>query len=551
MMTFARLALPLLVLSLAPPLASAQPAAVPPRPLSLEEALDLAEARSERIAIARAGVQRAEGEEVRARSELYPQLSASASYDRALASEFSGLFDDPGGAPPCDPFVAPAGAGLEERVRELERAVDCGATGPSLGTGFGNFDELPFGRRNTYRVNLQFSQNLYSGGRIAAGRAIAAAATASAELDLAAARAELLLDVVRAYYDAALAGRMVEIAEASYEQADAILAQTRLGFETGTQPEFELLRAQVTRDNLLPQTIRRRSERDIARLRLKQLLDLPADETIALSTAFDGETLPPPARFAAAAVMEVAAGSQGPSASGPGAAARSVIRQAESAVRQSEAALDIAQAQRRPSLSVTSTYGEVAYSTVPSLGDFRRNWTVGAVAQVPLLTGGRIRADQMVARANIAEAQARLQQIRELALVDSETAVEELRAAQAAWEASAGTVGQARRAYEIAELRYREGVSTQLELNDARLLLVQAQASRAQSARDLQVARARLALLPDLPLGLIGPSSGAATAGAPAGGAAPPQPPPPAAPAPRPGVQLTGASGGMTGARQP
>ncbi len=55
-------------------------------------------------------------------------------------------------------------------------------------------------------------------------------------------------------------------------------------------------------------------------------------------------------------------------------------------------------------------------------------------------------------------------------------------------------------AYEIAELRYREGLSTQLELSDARLLLQQAQANRAQAARDVQVARVRLALLPDLPL---------------------------------------------------
>jgi outer membrane protein TolC len=50
-------------------------------------------------------------------------------------------------------------------------------------------------------------------------------------------------------------------------------------------------------------------------------------------------------------------------------------------------------------------------------------------------------------------------------------------------------------------VRYRNGVSTQLELTDARLLLQQAEANRAIAARDLQVARARVALLPDLPLG--------------------------------------------------
>ena len=62
-------------------------------------------------------------------------------------------------------------------------------------------------------------------------------------------------------------------------------------------------------------------------------------------------------------------------------------------------------------------------------------------------------------------------------------------------------MSQAARAYDIADVRYRAGVSTQLELSDSRLLLQQAEANRAQAARDLQVARARVALLADLPLG--------------------------------------------------
>jgi outer membrane protein TolC len=70
-----------------------------------------------------------------------------------------------------------------------------------------------------------------------------------------------------------------------------------------------------------------------------------------------------------------------------------------------------------------------------------------------------------------------------------------------AWESSAGTVQQANRAYEIADVRYGAGVSTQLELSDARVQRQQAEANRALAARDLQVARARVALLPDLPVG--------------------------------------------------
>jgi outer membrane protein TolC len=115
--------------------------------------------------------------------------------------------------------------------------------------------------------------------------------------------------------------------------------------------------------------------------------------------------------------------------------------------------------------------------------------------------------------------------VSELAALDARSAWAELVAARAAWDSSAGTIEQANRAYRIAEVRYDAGVSTQLELADARLLLVQAEANRAQAARDLQIARARVALLPELPLGVGQPGGG--------GGFQPGTPPRPAPPAPQ------------------
>jgi outer membrane protein TolC len=126
---------------------------------------------------------------------------------------------------------------------------------------------------------------------------------------------------------------------------------------------------------------------------------------------------------------------------------------------------------------------------------------VGATVAMPLFEGGRLKANELSARADLAEAEARLRQARELADLDAATARQDLIAAEAVWAASAGTVQQAERAYQIAELRNREGLSTQLELSDARLALQVAQTTRASAARDLQLARARVALLPNLPVG--------------------------------------------------
>jgi outer membrane protein TolC len=128
------------------------------------------------------------------------------------------------------------------------------------------------------------------------------------------------------------------------------------------------------------------------------------------------------------------------------------------------------------------------------------DWTVSLGLQLPIFTGGRIGGDVAVARANVNQAELRLQQARELAEVDARNSMIQLEAAQAAWQASAGTVEQASRAYHIAELRYREGISTQTELLDSRIQLQQAQAARARAARDLQVSKVRMALLPALPI---------------------------------------------------
>ncbi len=479
-----------------------------PQTLTLDAALALAEKTSEQLTIAEAGVTRADSTERRVRSEWLPQVSALASYDRALASEFEGVFDSLG--TPCTPFTVNTQAPLTDRVGEIERALrDCPPTGNVFGGetdgGSGEDVSLPFGRPNTYRLNLGVSQNIYTGGRLAAQQERARLGRANAAITLTSTRAQLALEVARAYFDAALSDRVVAIAEATLGQAEQTAEQVRQQREAGRMAEFDLLRSQVARDNQKPEVIRRRNARDVAYLRLKQLLEIPLDTPLQLAADLEQPVLAAPAERLAAAIAAAESGTDG--------RVRTAVTQAENDVSQREADVKIVRAQRLPSVAISTTYGPVAYPSVfPGFGDFRTNWTVGATAQMPLFTGGRIKAEEVSARADVTETQARLRLARELATLDDASARLELANARAAWEATAGTVQQARRAYEIAELRYREGLSTQVELADARLLLQQSQVSRAQAARDVQLARVRLAVLPELPLDATGTAAAAAQA---------------------------------------
>src|SRR5688572_33139448 len=98
----------------------------PVRRLSLEEALEIGARASESIGIARAGVDRARGQQRQARSELFPQLTGSASYTRTIRSQFSAFADDSASSEPppeeCRRFAADPAAPIGERLDSLESA---------------------------------------------------------------------------------------------------------------------------------------------------------------------------------------------------------------------------------------------------------------------------------------------------------------------------------------------------------------------------------------------------------------------------------------------
>jgi len=435
-----------------------------PLVLSLDEALRRAEAQSESLVISGAGESRAKAGLGRANSQRYPQVAFTGAYDRTLASEFSGIFDNSNN------------------------------TGTDSGGDNTDFSELPFGQANTWRMNFSLTQSLYSAGRISAQRQQATAGIRSAELGTTSAKALMQLDVARAYFDAALSDRLATIAQSGYEQADAAYQQTRQSFDAGRQSEFEVLRAQVQRDNQRPAVIRARANRDAAYLRLRRLLELPADTDIRLDVDLEAAALPAPAPFADS-LSEVQRSVD--------IAFRTTLEQAELDVRVRQLGITVVQAARRPAVSFVSAFGLTNYPKhiYPDFGKIRNNWTLGAQVTMPVFMGFLAQAETRAARADLTEAEARLKQARELATLQRATALKDLEAAQAAWEATAGTIAQAARAYEIADLRFREGLSTQLELSDSRLALQAAQANRAQAARDLQLSRARVALLPHLPVG--------------------------------------------------
>ncbi len=453
-----------------------------PLNISLADALRMAESVSHTVRAASAGVLRARGQQAQARAQYFPQLGATAGYQRTLQSQFQEI----------------------TKGDESTAGGNGGSSDTSSSGGFGSIGKI-FASPVTETITLNFSQNLFTAGRLGASNAAAGAARTAAEIGLDAARAQMALDVAQAYYDAVAAGQLAQIADSTLAQAERSLQHTTLAHEVGSASEFDLLRARVARDNQRPVVIQSRGNRDVALLRLRQLLGVPLSQPLALTTSIRDEGVAAAAGPATVDRPIEIPGTAVAITPDTSAARRSTVRQAEANVTAQRAALRAANWQRLPSLQVTSTYQRFGYpadgAIFPnSFGQFYPNWTMTAGFSFPLFTGGRLSGDRMVAEANLTEAEEGLAQAREFAALDARTATVQLEQAHAAYASSVGTDEQAAKAYSIAEVRQQEGISTQVELQQARTQYEQARLNRVIAAKELELARLRVALLKDLPL---------------------------------------------------
>lgn len=412
--------------------------------LTLEVAVQRALSQSEEVRLAQAQVDEMNGQVREAFSGALPQINGSVTYTRQFASIFSGL-----------------------------------SGGNNGDTTFSNlFKNSPFGAPNAWALDLTASQLLFSGGKVGAGLAAAKSARQAARLSRDQSTTDIAFAVKRAYLNAQYRARLLGVAATGIEEARKQLHQVRLFHQAGTRADYDLLRAQVDAANQEPAVVAAANDYELALLDLKRLVNVPLDQPLELSTPLIAEdgTIP--------VVVE----------EDLSAAERPAVAAAEATVRVQEQLLKAARADRWPTLSVSSTFSEQAFPTqvFPFDATFRRNWNAAVKLSVPLFNGLRTEGTVARYRAQLERATATRDNVREQAAIDLTRARGELKRTQTLLLARRETVQQAAQAQHIAQVRYSNGLSTQLEVSDARLLMQQAEVNEAQAMRDYLMSVAQL-----------------------------------------------------------
>ena len=359
-----------------------------------------------------------------------------------------------------------------------------------------------FNQPNTYNVNLNLSQTVFQGGRIAAASRAASAVREASRLDAQEVRAVVTVDVQRAYLNALVAERVAVIQDENLTLASARVTQVQQLQAAGRVARYDLLRARVERANLEPLAIQARSDQELALLELKRVLNIPAEQPLVLTSTLD-------ANAATALLTSLDDTTATPQ--------RASIRAAELEVRAREQGVRIARADLLPSVTFSFLNGYQAFpppgmgfptqfgQSAPTFcpepnatrscqnGGWFEDRSLALTLSWPVFDGFRTKANIDLAQAQQRLAELELQQTREAVTIEVARARAELRRVRALFEAQQQNAAEAREAFDLATLRFARGLSTQLEVSDAQFALLTAQTNQARTTHDLYLAGAELA----------------------------------------------------------
>jgi len=233
-------------------------------PLTIIEAVQLALRQNPSILEQIQQLKAQKGLVYQAQAKLLPQLTMAANYsqtDSGLNPSVSS------GKLPFDLLAVPSGQNL--------------VVNPA--TGANNAQPIPSGATTsttaleTWQVTLTASQLIYDGGATIASRRAARINEDQAYYTLRDTIDTVVETVRTQFYQILLDKALVQVQEESVNLLQSQLEDQKSRYEAGTVPQFNVLQAEGTLENQIPQLIAARNNYRISQLTLARTLGIPAD----------------------------------------------------------------------------------------------------------------------------------------------------------------------------------------------------------------------------------------------------------------------------------
>jgi outer membrane protein TolC len=329
---------------------------------------------------------------------------------------------------------------------------------------------------NNWNTKLTVMQPIWTGGKIAGGIAAAELGAAAAAADRDSARQQLSEKVIEAYSGAVLAESYRRVAGEALSTAEAHVKLVKDMVETGMVVRSDLLQAEVKEFETRDMLIRAESQAAVARAGLNLAMGQPLDDVVALPESVEVPTLTE--RDLPALTDEAID-------------ARPDLKAALARSGAAEKMVQVAKAGWYPEIGVGGAYEANAEDFIGADGT---NWTILGTVSWDILGGFSTRPRVRRASEQQRQAAEYAEHLRQNAGLEVRQAYYDLKASRESLVQAAKAVESARASLVIVEDRYKEGLTTLVELLAGQTALTAARTREVSARRDLLLADARLKL---------------------------------------------------------
>ncbi|HEX6162264.1 MAG TPA: TolC family protein [Vicinamibacterales bacterium] len=345
---------------------------------------------------------------------------------------------------------------------------------------------------DNFMSRLSFQWPIYTAGRVDALERAAEAEAQAAGADIEATRADLRLEIVRAYWAAVTAREAERVLEESSARAEKQLTDARQRFDVGLIPPNEVSSLEAQRSRERAQLIEASNIREAALIELRRLIGATHDTVIDLSDALDAASLG----------VAGSTGSKG-STSSTG-EVQVLVKQALDARPELRAlSFRLGSAEERQRAALTGTKPTVAFTggvdyanpnqrIFPRKGEWQESWDVGVSVNWNFFDFGRAKSQAAEAAAAATAVRERIAEFESIVSADIRQRLLDVESSQAMVRAASDAVRSAAEARRVVTDRFNAGVATSTDVLVAQVALLETELARTRALANVRLAEARL-----------------------------------------------------------
>lgn len=330
--------------------------------------------------------------------------------------------------------------------------------------------------KNAYTAQLQANWVLWTGGKVKNTKEYGKLQAESADYQLKHAKSLVAKEVISYCYMIIYASALVHVQETSLDIANQHLDETKARYKQGLSSNLDVLTQEVRVNNIVPLVLQAQKNVELATLHFRQILNKDPEAPIYLT--WIEEDLKIPETKDIQELYKMAYDN------------RPELIVSKLAVDIAESNYKIAKADHYPNLSAYGNYGYFGYTKegLPDKNHYYWGANIGLQFSMPIFHGFSISSQIKQKEMYYEDAKASYENLKKNVRIQVKSAWLNLEEARKRIESTKGVVERAQENLNSKMLRYRNGLISQLELNDAISDLNDSNLTFVQAVHDAHVA---------------------------------------------------------------